>query len=63
MLHRRHKKRLLDALRNSVEGCASEGIHKLDHLYARVRGRRQLTRRRMAVRGPDKHCKSRVEYT
>ena len=63
MLHRRHKKRLLDALRNSVESCASDGIHKLDHLHARVRRRRQLTRRRMAVRGPDKHCKSRVEYT
>lgn len=49
MLHRRHAKRLLDALRNSVEGCASDGIHKLDHLHTRVRGRRQLTRRRVAV--------------
>ena len=63
MLHRRHKKRLLYALCNSVESCASDGIHKPDHLHARVRGRRQLTRRRMAVRGPDKHRKSRVEYT
>ena len=51
MLHRRYAKRLLDALRNSVEGCASDGIHKLDHLHARVRGRRQFTRRRVAVRG------------
>ena len=49
MLHRRYAKRLLDALRNSVEGCASDGIHKLDHLHTRVRGRRQLTRRRVAV--------------
>ena len=49
MLHRRYAKRLLDALRNSVEGCASDWIHKLDHLHTRVRGRRQLTRRRVAV--------------
>ena len=49
MLHRRYAKRLLDALRNGVEGCASDGIHKLDHLHTRVRGRRQLTRRRVAV--------------
>ena len=63
MLHRRHAKRLLDALRNSVESCASDGIHKPDHLHTRVRGRCESARRRMAVRGPDKHCRSRVEYT
>ena len=63
MLHRRHAQRLFNALRNSVEGCASDGIHKPDHLHTRVRGRCESARRRMEVCGPDKHCKSRVEYT
>ena len=63
MLHRRHEKRLLDALRNSVESCASDGIHKLNHIHARVRRRCESKRRRMEVCGPDKHCRSRMEYT
>ena len=51
MLHRRHEKHLLDALRNSVESCASDGIHKFDHLHARVRGWCKSARCRMAMRG------------
>ena len=49
MLHRRHKKRLFNALRNSVESSQGAGLHQLDHLHVRGRGRCESARRGLAL--------------